>query len=344
VNLPAFPARTRARTTSWVLPLLVAGCASGAPALTASPATTPSPVASSIVPPSTSQRPPTPAASPTPLPQPVDSTVDGVAVRTLQRGPLSAPIDVVVAFGSVWVANHHGDSVTRVDPTTMTIQATIKTGTGPGWFAVADDAVWVSNQNSVGMTRVDPTTGDTIKTGRWPTCGRSIVAFKAIWQPACDAHRVMRIDQTSFVSTDVPSPGQTSLVRVGSTLVSSGPGGLARLDPKTNSFAPIGGADPGWMMAFDGKTIWSSDERQVFRISPKDGTVVAALAISEAGAVAFHSGRAWVTSASGLVEVDPATNAIVRTLPIGRSVAVVVSGDALWVTSYDANTLTRLMP
>jgi hypothetical protein len=340
VNLPAI----RTRTISFVLPLLVVGCGSGAPAPVASPATTPSPPASQFLTPSPSIRLRTQAPSPTPLPEPVDSTVDGVAVRTLERGPLSAPIDVVVAFGSVWVANHHGDSVTRVDPTSMTILATIQTGTGPGWFAVAEDAVWVSNQNSVGMTRVDPRTGDTIRTGRWATCGRSIVAFKAIWQPACDAHRVMRIDQTSFVSTDVPSPGQMSLVRVGSTLVSGGPGGLARLDPKTNSFAPIGGADPGWMMAFDGKTIWSSDERQVFRISPKDGTVVATLAISEAGAVAFRSGRAWVTSASGLVEVDPATNKIVRTLPIGRSVAVVGSGDALWVTSYDANTLTRLMP
>src|SRR6185503_8068221 len=152
VNLPAI----RTRTISFVLPLLVVGCGSGAPAPVASPATTPSPPASQFLTPSPSIRLRTQAPSPTPLPEPVDSTVDGVAVRTLERGPLSAPIDVVVAFGSVWVANHHGDSVTRVDPSCVTSLATIQTGTWPGWFAVAEDAVWVSTQNSVGMTRVDP--------------------------------------------------------------------------------------------------------------------------------------------------------------------------------------------
>jgi hypothetical protein len=348
VNLPPLPVRLAdARSASLAVALLVGGCTSGGPAPTTSPATAAPPASASVAPTpnaSLAPRTPTRSPSPTPPPKPVDSTVDGVAVRTLEGGPLSAPIDVVVAFGSVWVANHHGSSVTRVDLNAMTIQTTIKSGSGPGWFAVTDDAVWVSNQTSTGMTRVDPETNGTAKAGAWPPCGRPTVAFAVIWQPACDAHRFLRIDPTAVTSMDVASPGQMSVILVGSTLLSAGPGGLARLDPKRNTFTPIGGSDTGWLLAYDGRTLWASNEREVFRLKPADGSVVATLTIPEAGSVAFRAGRAWVTSANGLVEVDPKTNRIVRTLPLGRLVSVVNDKDGLWVTSYDGNSLMRVQP
>ena len=340
MNLPVLPARARAMAISVSVVLIVAGCSSGGPASTA--ARPPSSVLPSASP-STVPGAAAPSPTATALPQPVDSSVDGVAVRTLERGPLSAPIDVVVAFGSVWVANHRGSSVTRVDPETMKVQATIRTGQGPGWFVVTDDAVWVSNQMGVGMTRVDPETGDTADAGDWPTCGRAILAFDSIWQPACGMQLVMRIDPTGLTSTNVASD-QTAVVRVGSTLMSGGPSGLARLDPKTNAFVPIGGEDPGWLMAFDGRTIWSSDEHKVFRINPVDGAVIATLEIPEAGSVAFRDGRTWVTSSTGLVEVAPKTNAIVRTLPLGPTLSIVNDTEGLWVTSFDGNSLMRVRP
>ncbi|HUP53964.1 MAG TPA: hypothetical protein VM408_00535 [Methylomirabilota bacterium] len=323
-----------------VVAVCVAGCSSGSrTAIT----TTPPPVAQTVLEPSPSTMPSsvTRARASGLAPEPVDSTVDGLAVRTLAGDPLSSPIDLVLAFGSVWVANHRGATVTRVDPETMTVQATIRTGQGPGWFVVTDDAVWVSNQMGVGMTRIDPGTNATSDVGDWPPCGRGVFAFRAIWQPACDMGLVMRIDPTSLTATNVTSD-QRSVLRLGSTLLSGGPAGLARLDPKANSFAPIGGADPGWLMAFDGRTIWTSDERKVSRIDPADGTVVAMLAIAEAGAVAFRDGRVWVTSRSGLVEIDPRTTEIVRTIPVGPTLSVINDGGGLWVTSFDGNGLIRI--
>jgi streptogramin lyase len=337
------------------IPFLLAGCASGGPAATTSAVTVPppsvvsAPSAPASAAPASMERasaaPRTPAPSPTPTapPHPIDSTLDGVAVRTLSGSPLSDPIDVVVAFGSVWVANHHGSMVLRLDPDGMSVQATIKAGSGLGWFALTSDAVWVSNQEGEGLTRIDPATNTTtVRLGRWATCGRPTLAFKAIWQPACDARQIMRIDPIRLTVTNVASPGQMSLVRAGSTLISSGPNGLASLDPKTTVFTPIGGQDPGWLMAFDGRTIWSSTDTEVLRVSPADGSVIARLPIPEAGAVAFRGGRAWLTSATGLVEVDPKTNAIVRTLPLGRMVSLAAGADGLWVTSYYGNSLTRV--
>lgn len=287
---------------------------------------------------------PTRSPSPSPLPVPVESSVDGVTVRTLQDGPLLAPIDVAVAFGSVWVADHHGPTVTRVDPKTMTIEAVVATGSGPGWFAVTDDAVWVSNQNGRGMTRIDPATNATEMTGRWATCGRPTVAFGSIWQPACDAHRIMRIDPVTTASVDIAAPGHTSVIRAGTALVAGGPNGLARLDPKTFAFTEIGGQDPGWLLAFDGRTIWSSTESVVLRIDPRDGRVLATLDIPDAGAVVFRDGVAWLTSSGGLVAVDMKTNRTVRTVALGRTASMASDETGLWATSYDANSLMWVRP
>jgi YVTN family beta-propeller protein len=279
------------------------------------------------------------------MPTPVDSVVDGVAVRTLSLGGWSAPIDVASAFGSIWVANHHGDSVTRIDPATMAIRATVKVKSGPGWFVVADDAVWVSNQNSQGMTRIDPNDDSgAIRAGESATCGKGVFAFGSVWQPACDAHLIMRIDPKTFTFTNVASANHWSAIHIGDALITGGPPGLARLDPKTNLIAPIGGPDAARLMGFDGKTIWSSDEVEVRRIRPSDGAIVATLAIPEAAAVIFRKGRAWVTFSSGLAEVDLATGTILRTVRIGPSVGVVDVAGTLWVTSYDGNSLTSLRP
>jgi streptogramin lyase len=273
----------------------------------------------------------------------VDSNVDGVAVRTLTGRPIAAPIDVAVAFGSVWVAAHHG-GVIRVDPASMTIRAVIPVTGGPGWFAVAEDAVWVSNQMGQGMTRIDPETNEVRQAGRWATCGRPLVARGVVWQPACDAHRIMRIDPATAAAADIAAPAQTSIVAVGDDLITSGPNGLARFDEATTTFSQLGGGDAGWAMAFDGRTIWASDDRQVVRLDPADGHVVARIAITECGAVAFRKGHAWLTSATGLVEVDPKTNRIIRTVPLGRTAAITNDDSGLWVTSYDANRLLRVRP
>jgi hypothetical protein len=340
------PSLSRSMTAAAIaFGLLVSACgASPSASLSASRAAVPSPTSR----PSPSGTPtPTrePAPTPSPIPTPVESTVDGLAVRTLSLGGRGTPVDVAAAFGSIWVANHKLDAVTRLDPDTMSVIATIKAGEGPGWFAVTDDAVWVSDQNGTGMTRIDPETNEgSDPTGHWAPCGRATVALGSIWQPACDAHRIMRIDPTRSGALDVDSPGKTSLIAAGTTLIAAGWDGLARLDPTTYAFTPLGGHDPGWLMAFDGRTIWASNEREVLRIRPADGSVAAKLSIPEAGGVAFRDGAAWVTSSGGVVEVDPATNVIVRTLPIGPSVAVVSDGPSLWVTSYGGNSVTEIRP
>ena len=60
-------------------------------------------------------------------------------------------------FGSLWVATSQ-QSVVRVDPTDGSTQATVETGFGSRFMTVSDDAVWVMNQDDGTVSRIDPDT------------------------------------------------------------------------------------------------------------------------------------------------------------------------------------------
>ncbi len=92
------------------------------------------------------------------LASPSATVLDGVTVTSIPLGVDAYPLDVVSAFGSIWVAEHRHDLVRRLDPSTLQTTAEIGPIVGPGWFAVTPDAVWVTNQNGVGMSRLDPST------------------------------------------------------------------------------------------------------------------------------------------------------------------------------------------
>jgi YVTN family beta-propeller protein len=51
---------------------------------------------------------------------------------------------IAIGAGSVWVTNDRAGTVTRIDPKTNSIVATIKVGGSPGWVAVTHDRVWVT--------------------------------------------------------------------------------------------------------------------------------------------------------------------------------------------------------
>jgi YVTN family beta-propeller protein len=80
-----------------------------------------------------------------------DDTVTRIAIPgrgqapTLTHIPVGdGPVDVAVGEGGVWVANQLGRSVSRIDPKTGDVVATIDVGNQPQGIAAADGAVWVT--------------------------------------------------------------------------------------------------------------------------------------------------------------------------------------------------------
>ena len=85
-------------------------------------------------------------------------------MRTVNVG--NGPRAIAVGAGSVWVANNLDGTVSRIDPRTNTVTATIPTGSGPNDVAAGPSAVWVANDVDGSLTRIDPATDRVAQTVR----------------------------------------------------------------------------------------------------------------------------------------------------------------------------------
>ena len=297
--------------------MLVAGCAAYS-----TPAASPSDVASLRPAPtieSSAAPSPTPAPTAAVLASPSATVMDGVEVTSIPLGVDAYPLDVVSAFGSIWVAEHRQDLVRRLDPATLQTTAEIGPIIGPGWFAITPDAVWVTNQNGVGMSRLDPSTNTVAASvGDLPTCGAPAYALGSIWYAACDTDELVRIDpKTDSVVALVPAEGRGSPIAIDGALFAAGPAGLGRFDETTGRIVQVGGCC-GAPIGFDGRTVWLYDAPKVTRVDPTSGKVVATMSVPLLSRVAFRDGSAWLAvSADGLREVDLDSGKVARTVPTG---------------------------
>jgi YVTN family beta-propeller protein len=80
------------------------------------------------------------------------------------------PSAIALGFGSVWVTDQENDKLYRLDDRGLSTE-TIDVGRGPTAVAIGEGAVWVANGGDGTVTKVDPGTDDvvaTIKTGNYP--------------------------------------------------------------------------------------------------------------------------------------------------------------------------------
>ncbi|HYZ14355.1 MAG TPA: ABC transporter substrate-binding protein [Actinomycetota bacterium] len=70
------------------------------------------------------------------------------------------PTAILLAHGSIWVANHLGGTVARIDPSSGDVVDLIPVGDGPNALASTTDSVWVTNEYDGTVMMIDPTTND----------------------------------------------------------------------------------------------------------------------------------------------------------------------------------------
>ena len=294
----------------------------------------------------------TPAPSPSLSgpPTPAGTTLGTFTARRLSLGVDAAPIGVIDAFGSIWVADIHADDVRRYDPLTMLELARIPVPSA-AWFAVADGALWVTSQTDTGVSRIDPATNRVVAhVGDVAPCGAPVVAFGSLWQAACDAGVFLEIDPvTNAVVRTIPANGHIFLVLAGGQLITvASSGGLARLDPDTGSFTTIANraATGVEFIASDGTTVWLKNTAGVVRIDPTDGRTLASLPSSQAAALAFAGDHAWLTTRrDGVLEIALATSKVTRSIPVPPAPLVPLEANGvLWVTDFEGSVLWRIEP
>src|SRR5579875_3198107 len=94
---------------------------------------------------------PRPAARSQPAGSPAGGR--GAMGRVLAQIRVGAyPDGIIAAFGSLWTANLNAGSVSRIDPATRQVTATIS-------LLAADGAIWAADYDGATVTRIDPAAG-----------------------------------------------------------------------------------------------------------------------------------------------------------------------------------------
>src|SRR5204862_5569198 len=96
---------------------------------------------------------------------------------------------IAVSPGAVWVANAGGPSVSRIDPATNRVVATIRVGPKRACCAehmsvlASPGAVWVALPTANAIVRVDPATRKVIATLQlpYPPCAFLVTGSGRLW-------------------------------------------------------------------------------------------------------------------------------------------------------------------
>ena len=83
------------------------------------------------------------------------SGATGAVLKPVAIAVGSSPMSLVAGGGSIWVANHDDGTVSRIDPRTNRVAATIRVGGQPWGLAYGAGSLWVGNDEESSVARVD---------------------------------------------------------------------------------------------------------------------------------------------------------------------------------------------
>lgn len=88
------------------------------------------------------------------------------AVRAETIPVSGGPLGIAAGAGAVWVVTFWPRELVRIDPETRRVLRRIRVGDGPFAVAVGGGAVWVTNRDSRTISRIDPSTNKVVATIR----------------------------------------------------------------------------------------------------------------------------------------------------------------------------------
>jgi len=277
------------------------------------------------------------------------------------------PLHLAVGFRSIWVADHRGGYVYRIDPRTNR-RVAIYVGDSLCFRpSIGAGAVWVSGCENGGVTyKIDPKTNRVVgqRKGNRPALGAG-----SLWTFSRDVKHVLRVDPQSGlvlaridpkvdINTDA---AQTGGYRFGSLWVISD-AAVSRIDVATNKVTaviPLPGAQPsgdvnggylyGDYTAFTSNAVWVTNPAGLYEIDPTANTAkLVSLDItpfSQVGDITISSAMnsIWVrTGNTSVARIDPASGNVVARYPAaGGGGGIAVAYGSLWVANAGNDTTWR---
>jgi YVTN family beta-propeller protein len=190
----------------------------------------------------------------------IDLQTDEIRGQPIRVG--RAPADVAVGWGSVWVTNMGNGTVSRIDPRTRQLVATIPVAPESIGLAAGAAGVWVAGFKDSRVWRIDPRTNQVMGTAITVGPGPSAVIASplGIWI-ASQSAAVSRIDETQgAVATIAVGRSASGVALVGQQIwVTDYLSGLVwRLDPATQKVVgpPIPVGKGPVRLAAGGGAVW----------------------------------------------------------------------------------------
>jgi YVTN family beta-propeller protein len=265
----------------------------------------------------------------------------------------AAPGLIVPGFGSIWVSNHHGGSVSRIDPTTNKVVATIPTGDESGGIGVGHGAVWVAIYSNNQVMRIDPATntGKSYVMGKEPIQGSPAFGFGSLW--VGHASYIARVDPASAkvigqlhgYTLPLIHGGQLWAVRTGKKAA------VVRLDPSTGRALETLDAK-GPPMGFGLGSVWVGAPGpgqfaagKVLRFDAASGKALGSAKVGSDPAPAVGHGVVWVYNGGDgtLLRLNPSTmkTTLITTVPSNEYGEPTSAFGSLWVSNWDQNLVYR---
>jgi YVTN family beta-propeller protein len=126
--------------------------------------------------------------------------------------PTGARSAMTIGGGSLWMADHEGGTVRRLDPDTGKIIGTVRLSNGPSAMVFGHGAVWVANDLDGTVVRIDPRTNSVV---RAISVGAAPVGLAVdpdgVWVANSGDGTVSRIDPKTNTVTDTITVGHRPL-------------------------------------------------------------------------------------------------------------------------------------
>ena len=225
---------------------------------------------------------------------------------------------LVSAFDSVWVPNCGNGTLSRIEPKTGKITATIEVAVSPVPMAItaSPDSIWLLSDERTTISRIDPTANTVVAEVRVEAgCNSLIFAESALWLTCPALNKVIRVDPRTNLATK-------------------------RIEVAAKPMS----------LAFGEASIWvfCQTDGKVARIDPKTDKVTATieLAIPNAeGNIAFGEGSVWVsTKGFPISRIQPGTDKVVQQFTGEMEGMVHVGLKSVWLVERKSGKVLRFDP